>query len=402
MPGDSRGRTDTQTALPPWCRLLLIVAVAAELGSCLFSFARAASGGVAVDFLAFDVGGRLVADDPHHLYLIAEQNAELSRVLGYHAPPVSYLLYVNPPFVAELLRPLAALPLQIATDVFLLLSVLALMGSFAVARRALADVALENRTLISAALVLTSSAAYSLLLGQWGPMLLFIALWGMWLMKGGRDLLGGAVLALLLVKPQVAYLVPFALLAGRNVRAAAGFLGATVLLAVVSVGIVGLAGAGDYINALRGYAEPGVASANSLTVPDLAARIVGHPELATALSAGLAVLAAVALVFGGMRWRISALDAVGLALAASLVLAPHGNMQDFVILSAGVLVFVSRRAAGSLLFLCAADLTLGLWPLGVARPLTPILVAAGLAAAVMLLRPAGSPPASEAHAASPG
>ncbi|MCC6719070.1 MAG: DUF2029 domain-containing protein [Acetobacteraceae bacterium] len=170
------------------------------------------------------------------------------------------------------------------------------------------------------------------------------------LLAGGLRLLptrpgwGGVLLALACVKPQMAVLLPVALLAGRQWRAIAAAVATGLLLVLASAAWIGPLAWIDWIAALR---EQG----------DYAARWIGphrQPTVAATMTlfgmdraSGLAVQAAVttAVVLGVVAaWRRGpSAAAAGAVLAGALLATPYGFNYDLPVATAAVAALVAGR-----------------------------------------------------------
>src|SRR5207253_2395759 len=149
-----------------------------------------------------------------------------------------YLPYLNPPLLAWLVAPLTLLPYTLATAIWLGV----LGGCLALT----AWLAAPGSLPVKAAQLIGALALLPVFIGfEFGQASLLIvaavaAAW--WLIRQDRPLAAGMLLALLALKPQVAALVPFALLLAGYRRVFVGWMLATVPLVVASWLAVGTAG----------------------------------------------------------------------------------------------------------------------------------------------------------------
>jgi hypothetical protein len=171
------------------------------------------------------------------IYDLALQQMQLDA-MGSGIKIAELARYISPPPVAWSALPLTTLPYPIAywTWSALLLVALALTWSWAAPGAGLA------RVIFLVAAVAWLPVIYGLQLGQPG---IFVALGvaGSYaLLRGNRPVWAGVALAGLVFKPQLAFLVPLALLAARHDRA---FLGSVVALGVLAAAsALALGGAG--------------------------------------------------------------------------------------------------------------------------------------------------------------
>ena len=120
------------------CAVYLVVRSIADLHT-------AFGGGSAVDYLAIASAGRVVHAGSSCVYCVSSLAAAQAQLLGY-MPAASATFpvpFVNPALMAWLIQPLAVLPLQTGTDVFIAINVVAMAcrpsSSRGVRRRASAD-----------------------------------------------------------------------------------------------------------------------------------------------------------------------------------------------------------------------------------------------------------------------
>jgi hypothetical protein len=147
--------------------------------------------------------------------------------------------------------------------------------------------------------------------------------------------LAGVALAALLLKPNTAILVPFALLFAARVRMFATWVGVSAVVLMVIVVTVGTGGMSEYITQLRGPLPKG---ADDLTL---------HGALAAtgALAAVLRVLLIGAVLAASYKLRRSPGLVVPLAIIGSLVVSPYLHASDLCMLAAaGWMVWEERPA----------------------------------------------------------
>jgi glycosyl transferase family 87 len=176
------------------------------------------------------------------IYDLTLQQAQLDA-MGSRITIAELARYISPPPVAWLAVPFTTLPYEPAYWIWSGLLVGALAGTWWLAAPGHGP----SRLILLAAAIGWLPVIYALQLGQPG---LFIALgvaasYG--LLKMNRPLWAGIALGALALKPQLAFLVPLALLFARHDRAFAGSLVSLGLLAALSVIALGTAGVSDYL-----------------------------------------------------------------------------------------------------------------------------------------------------------
>jgi hypothetical protein len=314
----------------------------------------AAGAVTAVLFAAFDMNqwaGAYLADHFHNdltfyyaaariglkagwpsIYDLHLQQAELNS-MGSGITIAELARYISPPPVAWLALPLTALPFPFAYWIWsgLLLIALVLTWQLTVPGRG------PVRFIFLVGAIGWLPVIYGLQLGQPG---LFVAL-GVGacyaLLRAGRPAWAGIALGLLALKPQLAFLVPLALLvSGRN-RAFAGSVLALGLLALASAIALGPGGISAY-EARLSFAA-GVPVNRALTL----APIIGSIPATRAVQAAIAIWTLV-LVF---RLRQRGPEVVfATALVGGLLASPYLHLDDLVMLGlAGWLYLRTNRPA---------------------------------------------------------
>jgi hypothetical protein len=234
--------------------------------------------------------------------------------------------FVSPPPVAWLVAPLTLLPLAPAFWIF--------AGISATAFAATGWLVTPGRGIARLALFLTVACTYPVLIaiqtGQVTPLIAAATVFAWWLASRGRDVIAGLVLVLVVLKPQVAILVPVALLIAGRRRLFVTWLvgaGALALASAASLGGFGL----EQLRADLSL-EQGQGTNLAWTLADLFG--IGPPAVAVGL-----VCAALALLVS-YRHRHNGLEVVVVAaILGTLLLSPYHNPSDFAILAPAALLY---------------------------------------------------------------
>jgi len=242
----------------------------------------------------------------------------------------NWLPYLNPPVFAWLLLPLSLLPYGVALVIWnaFILGCLVVIWRVTVWRAAPTltlpqrgrDIAQRGREIL---LLLAALALYpvvlGLALGQVTMVVLVAVALCYWLMRRDRPLLAGLVLALIVIKPQAAFLVPVALLAARRYRVCLGFALAVIPMAALSLLAVGRQGIDYWLASVAvNYNHPGF-KFNSVSW------IIG-PGV-PAIAVGLAAVAATLYV----SWKAPFKDVelpIAAGLIGSLLVTPYVTVHD--------------------------------------------------------------------------
>lgn len=270
--------------------------------------------------------------------------------LGTQTPDTA--VYIYPPWVTLALLPVGALPLALASALWLITGLtLAVIAMRAALRALLPDRALEH-AVVAATLVLSWSGMVNLIIGQWGHLLVAALLATVLALRGGRPGVAGLSAVAFVVKPQLFLLTAPALAlhalwpeAGRRpskagIRFVLVAIGLT--LAVVAIAWIVLPSwwptwfqrvAGQQIQATRN------------TVAGLLGTVAGP------IGASVAPLVILALVAVALRFHPRSPGWIPVLTALSLVVVPYASSYDHIllivpiVLAAGALLPVSPRAS---------------------------------------------------------
>jgi hypothetical protein len=294
------------------------------------------------DWMVFDgAARRFFSGQLAGLYDGDAFTAYLNRTFaGWLSEPMPFRPFVYPPSYLLMVLPFGALPFLPSYIGFqavgaALLGTALWFGADSPARRGL---------VIGGAL-LGPAAAIDVALGQNAFLTAALLVAGMRLLPS-RPALGGLVLGVLTVKPQFWLLVPVALLAARQWRALAWSVVAGLMLAAISVLMLGFEPWREWLDlALGSYGTPGGEWVEY-------GRMWGVSVYACLASAGLAAAAAnigqiLATIIGGVLTyaafcRDGALDRkIAVLLGATMLAAPHASMGDLVLLSIAGLLWIA-------------------------------------------------------------
>lgn len=320
-----------------------------RLGALWFTLAGAEIGGQALrgivhtdhgDLPAFLTGARLVGSDPGCLYCPTAQAAAQTAVLG-HPSDIGINPYVNPPLAAWVLQPLARLPVGAAMAVFTVISLAALAAAALVLSRVLPpEWPRSRRAAVGVITAVVLPAGSVLALGQWSLLLLLAAAGAAVLIRHGDRIEAGLLIGVLLLKPQLVWLVVPALVVAGAWRSLAGFAMAAAAWLGTGLLIAGPRFPADLVHIVRG-SQVGEAY-KTAGLPGFAASAGLSGSAAVALSAVLAG-GAVALSWALRgRLRRDLPLALGLGLALSALCSPHVFSGDLVLLAVPLTLLAAR------------------------------------------------------------
>jgi alpha-1,2-mannosyltransferase len=267
-----------------------------------------------------------------HIYDFGLQRAEYYQVHPDSDPFGVQVLFVSAPPMAWLIAPLAAtMPYAVAYWVF--------AGLLAAAYAVTAWWVTPGSYVTKAAVVLAGATTYPVLIcvhmGQ-VALLVGVGVVAAWaLLRRGHQIAAGLALSVIFLKPQVAYLVPLALLAWGAWRPVAVSAGAAAVLMGLSVLSLGGAGVAEFSHLLS---MEGQNLDNQIWTPAI---LTGPGAPAYAVEV---VAAAVALTVAFLaRRRRDPGTAIVAGLVGSLLAAPYHHGADAFCLVAAFLISLNLK-----------------------------------------------------------
>ncbi len=250
------------------------------------------------------------------IYSLALQQSELNA-MGSGITIAELARYISPPPVAWAALPFTALPFTVAYWAWSAILLAALTATWFIA----APCAGRARVIYLAAAVGWLPVIYALQLGQPGLLVALGVAASYALLRSERQFLAGLALGVVVLKPQLAFLVPPALLAARRDRAFIGSAVAIGSLALLSVVALGPGGVKDYADRLTFAAHVHVN--RELTL----AYLLGDP------ARPVQVLIALWTMFLAYRLRRRQVEWIyACALAGGLLATPYVHLDDLAML----------------------------------------------------------------------
>jgi hypothetical protein len=252
-----------------------------------------------------------------HLYDLAAQKAAMESLgAGFNPQP-----FISPPPLAWLVTPLLALPFTAALVVWtaVLLAALVLTWQLLAPRGRLA------RAAHLALLLGLFPVAFGVMVGQPGALVAAAVATTWWLMKRDRQVWAGAVLSLVILKPQLALLVPICLLVAGHARTFGAWLVASIFIGLVALAMLGPEGVMRYRDVLAQTQSP---------VWDITRRysISGPLGLGPLLNA-TQVLVVIVTLLAAWRHRHGGVEVpLAAGIVGSLLFTPYLGFQDFLML----------------------------------------------------------------------
>lgn len=332
-----------------------------------------------------------VAQPDFYVYYLA---AQLGRAYGWAAiydpavflPPVTAavgkpLPYLNPPELAWLVTPLSYLPYSLATWIWTGV----LVAAFALVFTLVAPGRGPTRLIHGLAAVALLPVFVGVLFGQVSLLVVAAVALSWWLLNRGRPWLAGLVLSLLILKPQIAFLVPFALLLAGSWRVVVAWLAVSVPLGVVTLLATGTV-VFDHISHSLGLVSgvPGPIQSSLL-------RLLPLPIAIVAIAAVLGIS-----IFTLWRARDTGPSLpIAIGLISSALVTPYVNFYDLSALVLAAWLILRMNLSG-----WQRAVTLGMYVPLYAAPIVPLVTLACLCGWLFSLAvPVGREPSRMDHAA---
>lgn len=249
------------------------------------------------------------------IYDLGLQQAELNA-LGSGITVAELARYISPPPVAWLALPLTALPFPVAYWVWSALLVIALAAISQLAGPGEGRI----RWIFFAAAIGWLPVIYSLQLGQ-PAMFVALGVAASYVLIRDRPAWAGVALGVLVLKPQLAFLVPLALLAARRDRAFAGSAAALAVLGIASAIALGSSGISEYMARLN-YASS-VQVNRELTLAYVLGDAARPLQIFIAAWTMLVIYRARRL---GVEWTYA------IALVGGMLATPYAHLDDLAVL----------------------------------------------------------------------
>ncbi len=358
-------------AVRRWRRLIFAGAAGAGIG-CFLAWAANwfvfISGNLqGPDFFSFYAAAEIfVRQGPSSVYDILTQKQYEIAITNRPADTFIVLPYFHPPFYTLLIAPLAFLSYRAAyyamtafnVALLITLTVILVRGSLRVHGRAV---------IVAASLIAGFLPLFVTILQGQSDLVVLVPLAGAYMAwSRGRAGWAGVLSALAFSKPQLLLLIPVLFITRRSWRAMAGFAGAVLALALVSIAGFGFNPVLDYVSSVGSWAIGGQLPTHGQAVyTDTAVYSLRHileilpgggKVIAFAALVGLLALVAVSLSWRPDKPRLD----FALAVAASLVLSPHQNVHDLALLVIPGFALADLALDGSLRWPGIAALVIGL------------------------------------------
>ena len=247
--------------------------------------------------------------------LSAQQTAIRSLGPAFNPQP-----FISPPPLAWLVTPLTFVPFTAALVIWSALLVAALLWTWYLLA--------PGEGLARAAHLLlwigVFPVAFGVMVGQPGALVAAAVATAWWLPRADRPWLAGLALSLLVLKPQLALLVPLALLVAGYRKTFASWLIASVVIGLIALALLGVDGVARYRDVL---------AQTQTAAWDITRRYSISGPLGLGWPLRIAEVAVLALtIVAAWRQRHSPERVVAVGIAGSLLFTPYLGFQDFLML----------------------------------------------------------------------
>lgn len=288
---------------------------------------------------------RILLSGSHNIYSLPAQQTAANEYFQTRLSDIEQ--FVHPPQVAWILIPLARMDPRVGYAVFLAFLVACLLAAGVLLYRYVLprQLGAPARTIVVGATVFSSVVGWAFWWGEWDTALLLAATAALVLAQRGKSLQSGLLLSLLLVKPNLVWLLPIVLIGARQWRMTLGFvIGGSAW--IVSVGLIlGFNNLGAWPAASAGVWEAVLAS---VSITGTVAFIFSSQLVAFILTIIFALIAIGASWRYGKQLSTQPDVAIAIGLAASLLTTPYIFEYDLTLLVLPLCVWARSNVKAAL------------------------------------------------------
>jgi hypothetical protein len=252
-----------------------------------------------------------------HLYDLAAQKSAIESL----GPDFNPQPFISPPPLAWLATPFLALPFAAAVVVWTLVLLAALGWTWYL----LAPGTSLAKAALLALLLGVFPVAFGVMVGQPGPLAAAAVATAWWLIRRGHPVWAGLALSAIILKPQLALLVPVCLLVSGHAKTFGAWLVATLVIGLVALALLGPDGLARYRDVLAQTQTPAW---------DITRRysISGPLGLGPILTVTQVAVVAVALLAAWRRRGGGPDLPMAAGIVGTLLATPYLGFQDFLML----------------------------------------------------------------------
>ncbi len=267
---------------------------------------------------------------------------------GWLSQRLPYPVFPYPPVMLLLVTPFALLPMPLSMLAFeaLAFTALALVLGKLTRDRA-------GWIFFVAGILVSPAAALNLAAGQNGFLTAALVTGGFVLLETA-PVTAGALLGLLILKPQFLPLAAVALIALKSWRPLTAMIATVIFLVLLSLVLFGpelwLAWADTFLHPQQGTGINGNAWGHMWdSTVSTCLSLIGTPDWAATTGQGMAALIALGLVWRAFRQQHNPASRLGVLLCAMLLASPHLSSYDMIVLALAALIAVAQVPRGATL-----------------------------------------------------
>jgi hypothetical protein len=340
MPSDEKRSVQAGGIRPRWRLVRFFAAGVLCLHLLFFALLRERIERGYPDFTVFYTAATMLRSGlGHRLYDERAQYEVQEKIIGRIPSRHGPLPYIHPPFEALIFLPLSFLPYSQAFAVWDLLNVVALFGVAFLLRRSVNALRLIPPWEFVGLSLAFFPVFVSLLQGQDSILLLLVCTLGFNALKREADLLAGCWFALGLFKFQLIIPLLLLIVIWRRRRVALGFAAVSILLVLLSVGLVGWEGALGYPAFAMGMGTArNLGAVPAALMPNLRGIVEGWSFAASpgVLQIVLITSSVVLLAFASWKTRPGGTEQLNLQFSlmtvVTLLIGWHTNAHDLSLL----------------------------------------------------------------------
>ncbi len=306
------------------------------------------------DFLSsFYTAADMLRHGDHAVYCSGCLQAHAQHLFGTGAPIFSFQ-YDNPPIGAWLLQPVTYLSPRVALGLFLGVSLLAVgLAAWLLLRDMRPD---TRHALIAVAAFASLPAAMAFAYGQWDSLLALAATGAYVVLQRDRQMLAGLLLSILLLKPQLVWLVPVVVVIGGRWRVLYGIVAGAIVLVVSSIAVLGWSDATRWLHEI----SPNIVARPGISLPHMLAAF-GATSAMVVITSGVVAGGITLALLARRRWlrSLTPTRLLSLGVLLSMLAAPHLLPYDLIIVAPVIVLWArdhERHALVSSVVLSAAFL----------------------------------------------
>jgi len=308
------------------------------LGNVLAEILRSLRDAYNTDFLSsFYTAASMLRHGDHTIYCSGCLQAHAQQ-LFHTGSAIFRFQYDNPPLGAWLLQPLTYLSPEMALATFLLVTCIAVGAAGWLLRHHLNRD--PRRVLIGVLAFASLPAAMTFAYGQWDGLLALAVTGAFVALQQDRRVLAGMLIAVLLLKPQLVWLVPIVVAIAGSWRIFSGIIISAFVYGLTSIAILGWSDTYLWVRQI----SPNIVARAGLSLPHMLVSFGATSSMVVASSAVLAVVVTVTLLIARSWLRsLTRQQQLAVGLLVSMLAAPHLLSYDLIIVAPVIVLWACEQ-----------------------------------------------------------